>query len=184
MQRGQDVAQGGGLRAGDDGQATREAGQRLLAVNGKNALIFKFGLELQEALEEVALAGPADGFDVELEFAARLVEGNEDAGFDLMTVLQPPAEHLRPASPHDAAHLGAGVLERKVNVTGGGVGQVGDFAADPGQRKGRFEAVPDLSIQAGYAEDGVTDRWSGVLHLSIVTRGFILQSVVDRVVFC
>ena len=104
-------AQGGGLRAGDDGQVARKGRQRPCGCAGEQAFGFELCLEAQEAFEQVALAGAADGFDIELEFAARFVEGNQRACLDLRAVFQTPAEQLRPAAPHHATYLGAAVFE-------------------------------------------------------------------------
>jgi hypothetical protein len=46
---------------------------------------------LLEAFEQVALSCPANGVDIELEFAAWFVERDQCAGFDLLTVFQTPA---------------------------------------------------------------------------------------------
>jgi hypothetical protein len=47
-------------------------------------------------------------FDVELEIAARFVERDQHARFDVLAVLESPAEQLRAAAEHDAAHLRGG----------------------------------------------------------------------------
>ena len=129
---------------------------------------------------KIALAGPANRLDIELEFAAWLVKGHQRAGFDLLAIFQSPAEQLGAISPHHATHLGGAVLEREIDVAGGRVGQVRDFPADPGQRKGGFEAVAHQAVEAGNAEYGVTDRRAWARHRWIVTRRLSAWRVVDR----
>ena len=85
-ERAQDIAQGSRLRAGDDGQMARKAGECFLAVDGKKTFIFELGLEAEKALEQVALAGATNGLDVELKLASRFVERNQNACFDFLTV--------------------------------------------------------------------------------------------------
>ena len=159
----------------------REVGQRPLEFGCKQAFALEFGLEAQEAFEQVALASPANGFDVELEFAARLVKRNQGARFDLLAIFQPPAEQLGPASPHDAAHLRASILQREIDMARRRVGQVGDFAPDPGQREGRLKTFAYQTIQAGDREDRVIDKEGGADHDRIVTPLALLCSGVDRV---
>ena len=74
-------------------------------------------LQAQEALEQVALAGPTDSFNIELKFAARFVKGNEGTRFDFLAIFQAPAKQLRTAAPHDAADLGATIFQGEVNMT-------------------------------------------------------------------
>lgn len=69
-QGGQHVAQGGRLQAGDDGQRLRVFGEQALDFGGEQSFGFEVGLEAEEALEEITLAGAADCFDVELKLAA------------------------------------------------------------------------------------------------------------------
>ena len=95
----------------------RKAWECFLAVDGKKTFIFELGLEAEKALEQVALAGATNGLDVELKFASRFVERNQNACFDFLTVFQPPAKELGATAPHHAAHLGVGILEREINVT-------------------------------------------------------------------
>ena len=154
-QRGQHVAQRGGLQAGDDGQRSRVFGQRALDSGGEQSFGFQLRLEADEALEEIALAGAAYRLDVELELAARLVEGHQHPRLDPVAVLQPPAEQLGAIPPHDAAHLGTGILERKIDMSGRRVGQVRNFTTDPGQRECRFEAIAHQAVEAGDADDRV-----------------------------
>jgi hypothetical protein len=86
-------------------------------------------------------------FDVELEIAAGLVERHQHARFDVLAVLQSPADQLRAAAEHDAAHLRGAVLEREVDVPGRRVAEIGDFAGDPAQGKTRFEALAREAIE-------------------------------------
>ncbi|MPN59509.1 hypothetical protein SDC9_207230 [bioreactor metagenome] len=141
VQRAQHVAQRRRLQAGDDGQAARVGRQRAFAFGGEEAFIFKLCLEPQEAFVEIALAGATQRFDSELELAARLVEGDQRAGLHLLPVLRAPAQELRPVAPDHATHLGIAVLEREIDVAGGGAGQVGNFAAHPEQRKGGLQTI-------------------------------------------
>jgi hypothetical protein len=89
-----------------------------LAGAGEQAFAGELFLEAQELLVEVADAVATRRFDVELEVAARLVKRDQHARFDVLAVGQSPAEQLRAAAEHDAAHLRGAVLEREVDVSG------------------------------------------------------------------
>ena len=88
----------------------RKAGERTFGLRSKDAFAFQFCLEAQKALEQIALAGAADGFNVKLKLAARFVKRDQRTRFNFLPVFQPPAKQLGPAAPHDAAHLGAFIL--------------------------------------------------------------------------
>ena len=59
----QDIAQGGSLQAGYDGQAAWQGRKRAFAFRGKQAGAFECCLEPQETLEQGALTGLAQDFD-------------------------------------------------------------------------------------------------------------------------
>lgn len=116
LQCAEDVAECCCLRAGDNGKVTGKNGQKALGFGCKEPFGFQLCLETQEAFKKIALACPPNGFDVELKFAAGFVEGNQRTRFDFLPVFQPPTEQLCPTAPHDAADLGAGVFQGKVNM--------------------------------------------------------------------
>ena len=66
-----------------------------------------FGLH---PLMTVTLAGAANRLDIELELAAWLVERDQNPRLDSLAVFQSPADQLGTVAPHDAAHLGGGIL--------------------------------------------------------------------------
>jgi hypothetical protein len=91
-----------------------KTGRRRLAAASKRPSRFELFLEAQELFVEIADACLARRFDVQLKVAACFVERDEDAGLDVLAVLQSPAEQLRAIAEHDATHLRGGVLEREI----------------------------------------------------------------------
>src|SRR5574343_1242930 len=179
MQGGQHIAQRGGLQAADDGYMPWRLRQWAFGFGGEQAFCFQLRLESEKALEQVTLAGPANRLDIELELAARFVKGNQRPRFDLLTVFQSPAEQLGTVAPHHAAYLGTAVLQRKIDVTGRSVGQVGNFATYPSEGKGGLQAIAHQAIEAGDTENGIGRRRGSGRHLWIVTRGGVGRFGVD-----
>ena len=142
LQGHEDVAQGRRARRTDDADPLREARQRLLAFGGEQALGFQSCLHPGEGFEQAPEAGAAQGFDVELEVAACFVERDQRPGFDLLPVFQPPWKRLGLVAEHHATRLGAFILQREIDMTGCGTGQVGNFSRHPEQRELPFEALP------------------------------------------
>ncbi len=94
-QCGQDVVQGRGPRGGHDADGARIQRQRALARLGEPAGSLELRFQLRKFFIQRADAGQADGFDVELEFAACLVNRRRCAHLDLYTVAKRESHVLR-----------------------------------------------------------------------------------------
>lgn len=123
-QGAQNVAQRSGLRRGDDADTPREGGKRAFGRTGEKPFTLQPVLELQKFFVEIADAGSSCCLDIQLEIAARLVKRDEYPGLDVLAVFQSPAENLRTVAEHHTAHLGGGILQRKIDVAGTGAAQV------------------------------------------------------------
>ena len=77
-----------------------------------------------------AEAGRLDGDGVELELALLLVQRQTSADDELQSVLDAEAEEARIRGEEHHAHLRAGILDRKINMTGRGTDHVRRFAFD------------------------------------------------------
>ena len=126
----EDVADGGAGRAGDDGDALRQHRDRLLARGIEEAFIGELLFELLERQLQRAEAGRLDGDGVELELALLLVERQASADDELQSVLDAEAEEARVRGEEHDAHLRARILDRKINVSGGGTDHIRRFAFD------------------------------------------------------
>jgi hypothetical protein len=166
-ERAQDVAQRRRLQRGDDADAAWKRRQGALAALSNSPSRRAF-LEAKELFVEVADAGPTRRFDVELEIPACLVERDQHARLDVLAILQSPAEQLRAAAEHDAAHLRGAVLERKVDMPGSRMAEVGDSpatqhrgkAASSRSRARRLSRETGITGTAmGQAGDGGVNIW-------------------------
>ncbi|EXI84391.1 MAG: hypothetical protein AW11_03867 [Candidatus Accumulibacter regalis] len=151
-ERRQHVAQCGGLQRGDDADAARKRRQRAFAGAGEEPFAVELLLEAQELFVEVADTAAPRGFDVKLEVAARLVEGDQHPRLDVLAVFQSPAEELRATAEHHAAHLCGGVLEREVDMSGRRPAEVGDLAGDPAQRKSGLKSLAREAVEHGHRD--------------------------------
>ena len=86
------VAQCRRLGRGDDADPARKDGEAALGCTFEEAFALEFFLEAQELFVKIADACLARRFDVQLKVAACFVERDEDAGLDVLAVLQSPAE--------------------------------------------------------------------------------------------
>ena len=108
-----------------------KGGQRPFALHGEQAFGGKLCAQFLELALERAEARILHVVDDELVFAARLVQ--PDAGADQHLLAVPGgecAQHIALAE-HGAAHLGAGILQRKVPMAGARPGEIGDFRLQP-----------------------------------------------------
>ena len=119
-QGGEHVAQRGGGWGGDDADSPWKGGQGFLARLVEQSFLFQPSLELSEGFVQRAQSGAADVFDAKLIFAARFVQGDQGAHFDLVAVARLPVEVLAFVAEHRATHLGVAVLEGKIPVAGSG----------------------------------------------------------------
>ena len=92
------------------------------------------------------------GFHVQLEFAARFIEGRRSTHLDLHAVLRLPVVQLRFMPEHHAAHLGLRVLQREVAVAGRRAHEVGNLAADPHQRQIALDEFLGAPVEFGNAD--------------------------------
>ena len=164
FERGQYITQCGCLGGGDDADFARKAWQGTFGGIVEESLAFELVLEAKELLVEIADACLACRFDVQLKVTACFVQRDEDAGFNVLAVCQAPAEQLGAVPEHHAADLRASVLEREVDVPGGGERQVGDFSGDPAQRERGFEPFSRQSIEHGYGDDRRLKKRFGSLN--------------------
>jgi len=141
----QHIGKRSGTTRGDDADCARKPGQGALARGREPARGFESGLEPSELFVERTETGHSRRLDIELKFAARLVDRRCRAHLDAQAILQSEAQELRLLSEQDTAYLGLLVLEQEVNVAGWCPRKVRDLAADPCQ------AEVALDEQAGGA---------------------------------
>ena len=72
---------------------------------------------------------------------------------NMQPVGRPPAEQLRPAAEHHAAHLRAGILQREITMAGIVAAKSRDFAGDPQDRKTAFQQHARAAVQLGDRND-------------------------------
>ena len=88
-------------------------------------------LQPRKLLVERAQSRQPHRLDVELEFAARLVDRRGGPHFDLLAVLEREIGELGLVPEEDAAHLRLGVLEIEVAVAGRRADEVRDLPRHP-----------------------------------------------------
>ena len=119
-QHAQDVAQHRAGGGGDDADAAGEHRQGALAGGVEEALLLELLLQLLERLLQRALAERLEHLHGELVLAARGVDAHAAARQHLHPVLRPEAEEPGVGLPDHGADLGLLVLQREVDVAGGG----------------------------------------------------------------
>ncbi len=132
-QRGQDVAQCGGYGRCDDTQRQRKGRERSLTLGRKPARCFKPCLQPGKTLVQRTEAGKSHRLDIELEFAARLVDRRDRPDLDRRAVTEHDVEQLGLVPEKDAANLGLLVFEHEIAMPGRRSGKSGDFPTDPGE---------------------------------------------------
>ena len=142
-QGGQHIMQGCRLRAGDDADGFRERRQRPLAFRRKQAFGRQLVFQPQKGFVQIADAGAAYRFHVQLVVAARGVQRDQCPHLDLVAVLRHETDGLRPAAEHHRAHLRRVVFQREIPVAGSGAGKVGHLARDPCQREAALQQAGD-----------------------------------------
>ena len=141
-QRGHDVVQRRGAERGHHADAARQHRQRPLAGRVEQALRFQPGLELQELLEQGALAGPAQAFDDQLQVAARLVDGQPAQHFDLFAVARHEIQQARPrGGTWRSAIWPCGVLQREVAMSAGCAREARNLAAHRDRIEAGFQSI-------------------------------------------
>src|SRR5215467_5396887 len=125
-----DVAHGRAARRSDKADAAGKKRQRLLARGVEEAFSFEPLFELIESKLERTEADRLDFLEVNLIFAALLVDTDGAAHGDLQTVFGAEFDAALLLLEEDAADLGAIVFQCEVDVAGLGFAAVGDFALD------------------------------------------------------
>src|SRR5437667_4301658 len=147
-----DVANGGALWRSDDADAAGEKRQRFFARGVEESFGFEAFFQLLEGELQRALSNQVDFLDVNLIFAALLVDADRAAHGDLQAVFGAELDAALLLLEINAADLGAIVFQSEIDVAGLGCAAVGDFAlhADVGEIPG--EEIADLSGQLADGE--------------------------------
>ncbi len=148
-QRGQHIPQRRRLQRGHHPDRMRMAWQRALARRVEQPLRLQRGLEPQEGLVQIAQAGPADGLDAQLQFAARLVQRDHGTHLDRLPLARREIGVLVASLEHHATDLRAGILEREIPVPAARAGEVRDFASDPAEREVALQQPGDAPVDLG-----------------------------------
>jgi hypothetical protein len=140
-------------RGRDDADPPRERRQAALARGFEQAGGRQCRLHLDEPLVQCAEPGKAHRLDVELEFAARVVDRRDGAHFHGQAFAQREAETLRLVAEEDAANLCRRVLEREVEVSRRSTCASRHFAADPREADLALEQHSRIGDEAGNGHD-------------------------------
>src|SRR5689334_14941612 len=153
MQDVQQVAQGRGLRRGDDGDTAGKRRDRLFTGGIEQAFGLKPRLQLFEG--DLQRAG-AFGFQVlggDLQFAAAFIDGDAAADDDLHSVVGAEAQQPGLGAEHHDTHLRGVVFQGEVEVAGLGGAEVRNLAFHPGIAKLAFQAGANVGDQGAYRPD-------------------------------
>ena len=123
-ERGQHIAQRCRLQRCHDSEGAHNRRRNAFARRLEQALGFESRLDLKETLEEVSGTRLAQGLDIELEFAARLVKPRLRPRLDPIAVGRIESDQLIAPPKHHRSNRCLGILEREVPVTAGGSCQV------------------------------------------------------------
>src|SRR2546426_177288 len=141
------IADGRALWRSDDSDAAGEQRQRFFARGVEEAFGFEAFFQLLEGKLQRALPHQVDFLDVNLIFAALLVDADAAAHGDLQTVLGAELDAALLLLEVNAANLGAIIFQSEINVAGLRFAAVGDFALDGDVGKIFGQQVADLSGQ-------------------------------------
>ena len=128
---GDDVADDGALRRGDDADGGGVGGERALAGGVEEAFCLELGFELFELELEGSGAARFEGFGDELELAARFKDGDAAAGEDGHAIGRLPFEEGGLSTEENGGELGFAVFEGEVEGAGAGGAGIGDFTFNP-----------------------------------------------------
>ena len=162
--RGQHIAQRCRLQRGHDSQRAHTCRHLAFARGLEQTLGFESRLDLKETLEEVSGASLAQSLDIELEFAARLVESCLCPSFDPITVGRIECHQLVAAPKHHRSNRRLGILKSEVPVTAGGPCQIGNLAAHPDGRETAIEQCSHRPVEFSnrhHADLSTTNRSVG-----------------------
>ena len=147
LQHAQDVANGGAGRRGDHADAAGQNGQRFFAGRSEKAFFEQAFFELLEGELQRAEADRIDMGDVNLIFAARVVDAERTADGDVQTVFRFAFDSTHLIAEADAADLGARVFQGEVIMSRLRSAAVGDFAFHRNIRESAFEQFADAGGQ-------------------------------------
>ena len=127
---------------GHDADGARKGGQRTLPFGREPAGRGEARFQALEFFVERADAGEAHGLHVELELAARFVDGGRGANLDRETVLQREAGELGLLPEEHAAHLRRGVLQVEIAMARGRAREIRYLPGDPDEAEMALENEP------------------------------------------
>ena len=141
------VVQSGGSQRRDHPNPTRHQRQRTFAAWVEQPLAFELGFELQKLLKQSALPGPAHAFDDQLQITPGLVHAQAAAHLDQLTVARRKVKRHRRPAKHGATQLPTFILQRKITVTTGRLGETRDFAPHRHRVEARLQRVSNGAAQ-------------------------------------
>src|SRR5579864_324250 len=161
----ENVAQGRGLRRGDDSDASGKGRNRLLAFGGEQALGFKFCLQLFEGQLQRARAFGLDVLGRNLQFATIFINGDAPSHNHLQAVGGAETQQASGGTEHDHSDLGVAVFQGEVEVSGVGGAKVGNFSYDPGVGIFTLDVSTDSGDQVADLPDATVRRAESEAHL-------------------
>ena len=146
----------------DHTDATWQSRQGAFAFGGKQPLGIEALFQCLEGAAQGAIARLFHVLDHQLKITPWLVQANPHPHQHLHPITGLEAQMSRLHAEHRAAYLGELVLNGKIEMTGTGLGQVGDLALQPEQRKVALQHGTGLPIQARDSVD--ITLWGAWLH--------------------
>src|SRR4029077_1409214 len=143
LQDAKNVADRGARGRRDDADATRQNGQRFLPRFVEEAFFLQALLQLFERQLQSAEADGLDIRDVNLIFAAHIVDADRTAHRDVQAVFGTEFQPARLITKTDASNLCARVPQGEIEVAGLRRAAIRDFALDPDVEESAFEQIAD-----------------------------------------
>ena len=141
-------------------------GRGRLRSAANNPSAASLGAQFLELTLQGAEAGVLHVIDDELEFAARLVQPDAGPHQHLLTVARGERTQHISLPEHRAAHLGGGVFQAKIPMSGTRPGEIGDFRLEPERAETALQQHAHLAVQARnavYVALGACERtWHGL----------------------
>ena len=136
----------------------REGGQRLLARGIEETAGFQPLAEVLEGDLQRARTDRLEELGNELHLAALLIDGDFSPEQDVEAVGGTKAQERRLLPEEDSWELRVAILEREVDVAGGGGTEVGDFAFDPEVAVFALDVNPNFADEVADLPDAARDR--------------------------
>ncbi len=152
-EHGDDVANHRASRRADDADPLRMGRQGTFAGGVEQALGGELFLQRLEGQAQGAIAGRLQRVENQLVIAAPLEQRDLASHLDGQAVAQRLAHPGGVLAEQCAAYLGVLVLEREIDVAGGGAGEVGDFTFDPDLGEHVFQQQPGAAVELADGED-------------------------------